>query len=182
MLSPSALAEVADFGSEIAVSPGQLLFQAGEASYDLFVVLEGEVEVVRLDGAEPVVIVAYGPGGFVGELNLLTGQRRSLSCRVTQRRARAGDRRAGVPPADGQPPALAETIFSALLARREVLRAATARRRCASSARATRRRRCACARLPNTPTSRTRGSTSRTPTTPTRCWRAWASCRRTCPR
>ena len=123
VLSPSALAEVADFGSEIEVSPGQLLFQAGEASYDLFVVLEGEVEVVRLDGAEPVVIVAYGPGGFVGELNLLTGQRRSLSCRVTQagrvlviaepefRRLMAGR------------PALAETIFSALLARREVLRA-----------------------------------------------------------
>jgi thioredoxin reductase (NADPH) len=123
VLSSAALAEVADFGEEIAISPGQLLFQAGEASYDLFVVLEGEVEVVRLDGAEPVVIVAYGPGGFVGELNLLTGQRRSLSCRVTQpgrvlviaepefRRLMASR------------PTLAETIFSALLARREVLRA-----------------------------------------------------------
>ncbi len=123
VLSPAALGEVADFGNEIGVSPGQLLFQAGEASYDLFVVLEGEVEVVRLEGAEPVVIVAYGPGGFVGELNLLTGQRRSLSCRVTQpgrvlviaepefRRLMASR------------PALAETIFSALLARREVLRA-----------------------------------------------------------
>ncbi len=123
VLSPDALTEVADFGNVIDVSPGQLLFQAGEASYDLFVVLDGEVEVVRLDGAEPVVIVAYGPGGFVGELNLLTGQRRSLSCRVTQpgrvlviaepefRRLMASR------------PALAETIFSALLARREVLRA-----------------------------------------------------------
>lgn len=100
-----------------------MLFEAGEASYDLFVVLEGEVEVGRFDGAEAVVIVSYGPGGFVGELNLLTGQRRSLGCRVTKpgrvlvisesefRRLMSGR------------PELAEPIFSALLARREVLRA-----------------------------------------------------------
>jgi thioredoxin reductase (NADPH) len=122
VLSPAQLSEVAGFGEVRDVSPGQLLFAAGEASYDLFVVLEGEVEVVRLEGAEPVVIVAYGPGGFVGELNLLTGQRRSLSCRVTQ---------AGRVLVIAEPqfrrlmsssPALAETIFSALLARREVLR------------------------------------------------------------
>jgi thioredoxin reductase (NADPH) len=68
------------------------------------------------------VIVAYRRGGFVGELNLLTGQRRALSCRVTEagrvlvvaepefRRLMSGR------------PALAERIFSALLARREVLR------------------------------------------------------------
>ena len=61
-----------------------MLFSAGEASYDLFVVLEGHVEVVNGDGEDAVVIVAYGRGGFVGELNLLTGQRRSLGCRVTR--------------------------------------------------------------------------------------------------
>ena len=66
------------------MTAGELLFQAGEASYDLFVILEGEVEIVRFDDADANVIVAYGPGGFVGELNLLTGQRRTLSCRVTE--------------------------------------------------------------------------------------------------
>jgi thioredoxin reductase (NADPH) len=121
-LSASELSEIAAFGAERPVAAGEFLFQAGEASYDLFVVLEGEVEVVRFDGADAVVIVAYGPGGFVGELNLLTGQRRSLSCRVSRpgrvlviseaefRRLMSGR------------PELAETIFSALLARREVLR------------------------------------------------------------
>jgi thioredoxin reductase (NADPH) len=99
-----------------------MLFEAGEASYDLFVVLEGRVEVVNGTGPDAVVIVAYGRGGFVGELNLLTGQRRSLGCRVTQagrvlvvseeqfRRLMSGR------------PELAETIFNALLARREILR------------------------------------------------------------
>jgi thioredoxin reductase (NADPH) len=122
VLSASELSEISAFGTEEQATAGQLLFEAGEASYDLFVVLEGQVEVVRLDGADAVVIAAYGPGGFVGELNLLTGQRRSLSCRVT----RPG--RVLVIQEDefrrlmNVRPALAETIFSALVARREILR------------------------------------------------------------
>jgi thioredoxin reductase (NADPH) len=121
-LSDSQLAQVREFGEERETSAGELLFEAGEASYDLFVVLEGEIEVLRLEGTEPVTIVTYGPGGYAGELNLLTGQRRSLSCRVVEpgrvlvisqeqfRRLMSGR------------PALAEPIFNALLARREVLR------------------------------------------------------------
>jgi thioredoxin reductase (NADPH) len=122
-LSPAALAEVADFGQEIAVSAGQTLFEAGEASYDLFVVLEGEVEVVRPDGEESVVIVSYGKGGFVGELNLLTGQRRWLTCRVTQAGRVLVIAESEFRRLMSSRPSLAETIFSALVARREVLRA-----------------------------------------------------------
>jgi thioredoxin reductase (NADPH) len=121
-LTDAELAEVRAFGEERETSAGELLFEAGEASYDLFVVLDGEIEILRLEGAEPVTIVSYEAGGFAGELNLLSGQRRSLSCRVVRagrvlvisqeefRRLMSGR------------PALAEPIFNALLARREVLR------------------------------------------------------------
>jgi thioredoxin reductase (NADPH) len=121
-LTPAELTEVAAFGAERPIVPGEMLFDAGEASYDLFVVLDGQVEVVNGTGDDAVVIVSYSRGGFVGELNLLTGQRRSLGCRVTQpgrvlvvseeqfRRLMSGR------------PELAETIFNALLARREILR------------------------------------------------------------
>jgi thioredoxin reductase (NADPH) len=123
VLSDAELAEIAGFGFEQPTVAGELLFEAGEASYDLFVVLEGEAEILRLDGASQSTIVSYGRGGFIGELNLLTGQRRSLSCRVT----RAGRVLVVAEPEfrrllSGRP-ALAEKIFSALLARREVLRA-----------------------------------------------------------
>jgi thioredoxin reductase (NADPH) len=122
VLGASELAEITAFGTEQPTIAGQLLFQAGEASYDLFVVLEGEVEIVRADSSDTVVIAAYGRGGFAGELNLLTGQRRTLDCRVTKpgrvlvipepefRRLMSGR------------PALADVIFSALMARREILR------------------------------------------------------------
>jgi thioredoxin reductase (NADPH) len=122
VLGPTELAEAAPFGSERTVAVGDFLFEAGEASYELFVVLEGEAEVVRLDGAETEVIATYGAGGFVGELTLLTGQRRFLTARVT----RPG--RVLVIEQDefrrlmSLRPALAETIFGALLARREILR------------------------------------------------------------
>src|SRR6185437_11254046 len=87
-----------------------------------FVVLEGEVEVLRSDDADEVPILVFGPGSFVGELTLLTGQRRFLNCRVTE----AG-RVLVIPEPEfrrlmSQRPALADTIFGALVARREILR------------------------------------------------------------
>ncbi|HTA06561.1 MAG TPA: FAD-dependent oxidoreductase, partial [Solirubrobacteraceae bacterium] len=122
VLSAAELQEIAAFGSERSTSAGELLFEAGEASYDLFVVLDGEVEIVRPEGAESVLIVAYGRGGFAGELNLITGQRRTLSGRVSK----AGSVLAIAEPEfrrlmSGRP-VLAEKVFNALLARREVLR------------------------------------------------------------
>jgi thioredoxin reductase (NADPH) len=122
VLSVAQLAEVSEFASERPTTAGQLLFQPGEASDDLFVVLDGGAEVVRFDRADATVIASYGPGGFIGELSLLTGQRRTLTARVTA---------PGRVLAISQPqfrrlmslrPTLAETIFSALVARREILR------------------------------------------------------------
>jgi thioredoxin reductase (NADPH) len=122
-LSASQLAEAAPFGSERSVAVGELLFEAGEASYQLFVVLAGEVEVVRLEAADASPIAVYGPGGFVGELNLLTGQRRFLTARVTRAGRVLVIEQEEFRRLMSVRPALAETIFSALVARREILRA-----------------------------------------------------------
>ncbi len=122
-LTRSELAEMADFGVEREVAAGDLLFEAGEASYDLFVILEGAVEVLRSAGKEDeVVIPAFAAGTFVGELTLLTGQRRFLTARVS-----APGRMLVIPQPEFRRlmsvrPALAEIIFSALVARREQLR------------------------------------------------------------
>jgi thioredoxin reductase (NADPH) len=122
LLSASELAEIAEFGSEQKVVAGELLFQAGEETNDLFVVLDGEVEVLRSEGSDEVVMFAFGPGSFIGELTLLTGQRRFLTCRATK----AG-RVLVIPQPEfrrlmSQRPTLAGTIFSALVSRREMLR------------------------------------------------------------
>jgi thioredoxin reductase (NADPH) len=123
VLGDAQLSEISAFGSERVTAVGDLLFKAGEASYDLFVVLEGEAQLVRFDTPDAAAIVSYGPGGFIGELNLLTGQRRSLSCRVSRAGRVLVIAEVEFRQLMSARPALAETIFRALLARREVLRA-----------------------------------------------------------
>jgi thioredoxin reductase (NADPH) len=122
LLSASELAEMATFGTERAVRAGESLFQAGEASYDLFVVLEGEVRVVRPSGADEVVVAEFGPGGFIGELTLLTGQRRFLTARVSEPGRVLVIAQAELRRLMSVRPLLSETIFNALLARRESLK------------------------------------------------------------
>ena len=66
--------------TERAVEVGDVLFRAGDATYDFFVILEGEVEIVRTDSSERGGRRGHTrPGRFLGELNLLTGQRASTS-------------------------------------------------------------------------------------------------------
>jgi len=121
-LTASELAELAPFGTERAVAAGEVLYRAGDESYNFFVVLEGEVEIVRADEAGDTVIVVHGPGRFLGELNLLTGQRVYVNARVS----RAG-RVLSIPPHEFRrlmtsKPDLADTIFQTLMMRREELR------------------------------------------------------------
>ncbi len=121
-LTASDVQELAAFGSERRVGVGELLFEAGEASFDLFVVLEGEVEIVRSEGAEDVLVTAFGPGNFIGELGLLTGQRRFLTGRVSRAGRVLVIEQAEFRRLMSVRPALADVIFGALVARRESLR------------------------------------------------------------
>ena len=91
-LSDAELAELAPFGTERAVAAGDVLYRAGDDEYDFFVVLEGEVEIVRRGPDGDVVVVDARPGRFLGELNFLTGQRAYLTARVTEAGSRARDR------------------------------------------------------------------------------------------
>ena len=122
VLSASELADIATFATERATEVGQLLFAAGDASYDLFVVIEGEVQVVRPDNEDEVLVAEFGPGSFIGELTLLTGQRRFLTARVSRPGRVLVIEQAELRRLMSVRPALAETIFNALLARREYLR------------------------------------------------------------
>ena len=54
-----------------------MLYKEGEPIPALFVILSGLVAVVEEVDGEERVIGIHGPRRFLGELNLLTGQRRS---------------------------------------------------------------------------------------------------------
>jgi thioredoxin reductase (NADPH) len=68
------------YGNEHDVAAGEVLFGDGDVSYDLIVILTGEVRIVeRLGQPDEAVIVTYGPAQFLGETGLFTGQRVFLS-------------------------------------------------------------------------------------------------------
>ena len=81
-LDADQLALLAGFGRRRAVHPGEILYAEGDPTYDFFVVLSGAVDIVGTFDGEEELIVTHGPGRFLGELNLLTGQRVYLTARV----------------------------------------------------------------------------------------------------
>jgi thioredoxin reductase (NADPH) len=129
-LGPELFARLVSYGTPQQTSPGDVLFEPGDENVDLIVVAEGSVEVIRaVTGDVPAQMVAQvDAGGFVGELNLLTGQNVYLECRVRDagtiyrvsperlRRLMSNDVE------------LSDVVFKALVARRELLRRSTAAR------------------------------------------------------
>jgi CRP/FNR family cyclic AMP-dependent transcriptional regulator len=65
------------------IAPGKLLITEGEIAAHMFVVLNGEVEVLHKGGSDHDVRVALlGPGDWVGEMAILDVQPRSASVRA----------------------------------------------------------------------------------------------------
>ncbi len=60
-------------GEVRSVTPGEVLFQEGDANYPFFVVESGAVAIVQGYGRENRIVAVHGPHRFLGELNLLTG-------------------------------------------------------------------------------------------------------------
>jgi thioredoxin reductase (NADPH) len=81
VLSSSQLATLAEHGEERTAEIGEKLFEVGDASYPFIAIYEGEVAVTDPAGHE---IVRHGASGFLGEMNLLTGQTVFLTAVVTQ--------------------------------------------------------------------------------------------------
>ncbi len=71
-LSNKQLDEVVRIATEISLPAGHVYAREGDIGLDMFVILDGTVEV-RRDGGE---VKTIGPGHFVGELALLTDYRR----------------------------------------------------------------------------------------------------------
>ncbi|HEY5318376.1 MAG TPA: FAD-dependent oxidoreductase [Solirubrobacteraceae bacterium] len=81
VLSKSQLATLASHGEERSAGVGDVLFRVGDAVYPFMAILEGEAAILDAAGNE---IVRHGTSGFIGEMNLLTGQTAYLTAVVTQ--------------------------------------------------------------------------------------------------
>lgn len=77
--SKQELAEVAHLADEIDLPEGSKLTREGSAGHEFVVLVEGTADVVHGDK----VIAEIGPGDFVGEMALLTGEPRSATVVAT---------------------------------------------------------------------------------------------------
>lgn len=73
-LSEAQIEALAAHGHRRPTHPGEVLFREGDPSCDFFVILAGKVAIVTGYGGDEHVISVHGPGRFLGELSLLTGQ------------------------------------------------------------------------------------------------------------
>ena len=74
-LTPAQISRIAAHGHMRAMEPGDVLVEQGDSATPFFVVVSGELEIVRPCGAVETLITVHGPGQFTGELNMLSGRR-----------------------------------------------------------------------------------------------------------
>jgi thioredoxin reductase (NADPH) len=117
-LSASQLATLAELGEERTAEVGDVLYGVGDRSYPFIAIRDGEVAILDAAGNH---IVRHGASGFLGELNLLSGQTVFVTAIVTQPlRYIAVDRDVmrSLLYEDGP---LSDVVLSAFIARREAL-------------------------------------------------------------
>jgi thioredoxin reductase (NADPH) len=118
ILSPGQLQVLAAVGEERTAAEGEFLFRIGDARYPFIVVLEGEAAI--LDGAGNE-IARQGPGGFLAEMNLLTGQTVFVDGVVTEPMRYIAVDREDLRPLLFEDAALADVLLNTFIRRREIL-------------------------------------------------------------
>ena len=79
-LTPDALTSLAGSGRYDAARPGQVVFREGDAGDALYVVVRGEVRLLRRDPAgQEVALAVVKAGSVFGELALIDGEPRSAT-------------------------------------------------------------------------------------------------------
>lgn len=67
-----------------SISAGTVLFREGDVGGEMFVIQGGSVRISRRVGDAERTLAVLGPGEFVGEMAILTGERRSATATVVE--------------------------------------------------------------------------------------------------
>ena len=123
-LSEEELAEIAECPKLVLrrFRDGERLYEAGDADVPLFIVLSGAIEIIDETGDAPKTIVTHHRGQFTGEVGWMTGAR-SLATAVARGDTEAwAFTQANVRELLIVAPHIGDTVLSALIARRQILR------------------------------------------------------------
>ena len=84
-LTPAQIARIATHGRQRPMTSGEVLVEVGQRPVPFFVVLSGQVQVVRPSAGTEALIVSQGAGQFTGEGTMLTGRRALNRIRALER-------------------------------------------------------------------------------------------------
>ncbi len=118
ILSASQLATLKSHGEERTAAVGDVLFRVGDLRYPFIAILEGEAAILDAAGNE---IVRHGASGFLGEVNLLSGQTVFLTAVVTEPMRYIAVEREELRALMFDDAPLGDVVLSAFIARREKL-------------------------------------------------------------
>jgi thioredoxin reductase (NADPH) len=117
-LSASQLERLAQLGEERTAEVGEALYRVGDRDYPFMAIVEGEVAILDAAGDE---IVRHGRLGFLGELNLLSGQTALVAAVATQPVRYVAVERDVLRSLLYEDGTLTDVVLSAFIARREAL-------------------------------------------------------------
>jgi len=83
-LTPAQIRRIAAHGRMRAIQPGEVLVEQGESTVPFFVVISGELEVVRPSAAAETLVTVHAPGQFTGEVSTLSGRRALFRLRAAK--------------------------------------------------------------------------------------------------
>ena len=82
LLSPGEVDAIAAIVEERKFAAGQALFREGDAGDGVYLVVSGEIDIVKASSGGERSLARLGPGGVLGEMSLLTSESRSASGRA----------------------------------------------------------------------------------------------------
>jgi thioredoxin reductase (NADPH) len=83
-LTPAQIRRIAARGHMRAMERGEVLYEQGDRAAPFFVVVSGELEVVRPLVPVETLVTVHGPGQFTGEVGTLSGHRTLFRVRSTK--------------------------------------------------------------------------------------------------
>jgi thioredoxin reductase (NADPH) len=83
-LTEAQMRRLISHGTPRSVRGGEVLVEVGDGEIPIFVVLSGELEILRPSFTQETLIRVIGPGRFTGEINTLTGRRSFARVRARQ--------------------------------------------------------------------------------------------------
>jgi thioredoxin reductase (NADPH) len=83
-LTPEQLSRMAAHGRRRSTARDEMLVDVGDKTVPVFVVVSGELQVLRVSDGVETLIVSHHPGQFSGEANLISGRRALARVRVSQ--------------------------------------------------------------------------------------------------